>query len=78
MAKTSVQKIDVVVRVVQTIFALTLCVQKGDTLTVLVCKADAKARIVRMTFALTLCVRKKFALTFCICKTLATSRRQMP
>jgi len=64
MAKTLVQKIDVVARVVQTTFALSLCIQKGNALTVLVRKADAVTRIVHITFALTLCVRKKLSKIF--------------
>jgi len=79
MAKTLlVQKADAVARVVRTTFALTLCVQKGNALTVFVRKADAMARVVRTAFTLTLCVRKTFALTFCVCKTRAAFRRQMP
>ena len=73
-----IQKADAVAYIVRTTFALTLCVQKGNTQTVLVWKADALVRIVRTTFALTLCVWKKFALTFCVYKTCAAFRRQMP
>jgi len=78
MAKTLVQKIDVVVRVIRTTFALTLCVQKENALTVLAHEVDGVARIICTTYALTLCVWKKFPLTFCVCKTRAVSRRQMP
>jgi len=78
MAKTLVQQADVVARVVRTTFSLTLCVQKGNALTVLIREADAVARVVRTIFALKLCVRKKFALRFCVCKTRTAFRRQMP
>jgi len=61
MAKTLVQKADAVARIIRTTFALTLCIQKGNTLIVLVRKADAVALAILTTFALTLCVRKKFA-----------------
>jgi len=73
-----VQKADTVAHIIRMIFALTVFVQKGNTLTVLILKADAMARIIRTTFALTLWVLKKFALTFCVCKTHTAFRRQMP
>ena len=54
--------------VVRTTLVLTLCVKKGNALTLLIQKADAVAHVVRMTFALTLCV----------CKTCAASGWQIP
>jgi len=78
MAKTLVLKADAVARGVWTTFALKLCVQKGNALTVLVRKADAMTRVVPMTFALTLCILKKFTLTFCVCKTRGVFRRHLP
>jgi len=73
-----VQKADVMARVVQTTFALTLCVGKKFTLTLCVQKADTVACVVRTTFALTIWVRKKFALTVFVCKKSAASGWQMP
>ena len=51
-----VQKVDAVVCVVRTTFALTLCVWMANALTLLFQKADAVALAIRMTFALTLCI----------------------
>jgi len=54
------------VRIVRMTFALTLYVQKGNALTLLMRKADAMARVVRTTFALTLCIQKGNALTLLV------------
>jgi len=40
----------------------------ANALTLRVQKADSVARVVATTFALTLCIRKKFALTVSVCK----------
>jgi len=45
----------------------------ANALTLLVQKLDTVARVVPTTFALTLCVRKKFALTVSVCKKHAAS-----
>ena len=59
---------DAVACVVQTTFTLTLYIQKGNALTLLIQKADTVAHVILMTFALT-CYP---------CKTRPVSRREMP
>jgi len=50
----------------------------ANALTLLVQKLDTVASVVRTTFAMTLCVRKKFALTLSVYKKRAASRWLMP
>jgi len=45
----------------------------ANALTLLVQKLDTVARVVPTTFALILCLRKKFALTVSVCKKHAVS-----
>jgi len=77
MAKIPAKEADAMAGVIWTTCALTLCIQKGNPLTVLVRKGDAMAHLVCMTFVMTLCIQKKVALTFCMCKIWAAFSRQI-
>jgi len=50
----------------------------ANALTLHIQKADTVACVVRTTFALTLCIRKIFALTVSVCKKRAASGWLMP